>query len=101
MQYKRARTAGEVANEVAAAMSDVGDEQRDVEQAAPLHVRVEVVEIPLLDADMQWCGLSGSPTKVHRIQSIVLTKEGYTEIPPTEEGVKELIHELIADHTLG
>ena len=33
------------------------------------------------------CGLAGSPTKVHRMQAIVLTKEGYTEIPPTEAGV--------------
>jgi electron transfer flavoprotein beta subunit len=50
---------------------------------------------------MQWCGLAGSPTKVHRIQSIVLTKDGYTEIEPTEEGVRQMVHELIVDHTLG
>lgn len=107
MQYKRARTAGEVANEVAAAMSDSGGEQQDVEQATRIEalkmngLLIEQWDLDDLDADMQWCGLSGSPTKVHRIQSIVLTKEGYTEIPPTEEGVKELIHELIDDHTLG
>ncbi len=52
-------------------------------------------------ADMQWCGMSGSPTKVHRVQSIVLTKEGYTEMPATEDGVRKMIHELIVDHTIG
>jgi hypothetical protein len=31
----------------------------------------------------------------------VLTKEGYTEIPPTEEGIRRLIHELVVDRTLG
>jgi len=54
-----------------------------------------------IKADLSWCGLAGSPTKVHRVQAIVLTKEGYTEIPPTEEGVRRLIRELVVDHTLG
>jgi electron transfer flavoprotein beta subunit len=54
-----------------------------------------------IKADLAWCGLAGSPTKVHRVQSIVLTKQGYTEIPATEEGVRRLIRELVVDHTLG
>jgi hypothetical protein len=45
--------------------------------------------------------LAGSPTKVFRVQSIVLTKEGYTEIPANEEGTQQLIHELVVDRTLG
>ena len=52
-------------------------------------------------ADLQWCGVTGSPTKVHRVQSIVLTKEGYTEIQPSAEGVRQMIHELVVDRTLG
>ena len=40
-------------------------------------------------------------TKVYRVQSIVLTKEGFTEVPPTKEGIRKMIHELIVDHTLG
>jgi hypothetical protein len=35
------------------------------------------------------------------VQSIVLTKEGFTEVPPTEEGVSKMIHELVIDRTLG
>jgi electron transfer flavoprotein beta subunit len=54
-----------------------------------------------ISADIDRCGLSGSPTKVFRIQSIVLKKEGFTEIEPTETGVRQLIHELVADRTLG
>ena len=54
-----------------------------------------------IGADLAWCGLAGSPTKVHRVQSIVLTKEGYTEVPATQEGIHRMIHELIVDHTLG
>jgi len=52
-------------------------------------------------ADLARCGMAGSPTKVFKIQAIVLTKSGYTEIPPTEEGASQLIHELVVDRTLG
>ena len=54
-----------------------------------------------IHADLGRCGVAGSPTKVFRVQAIVLTKEGYTDIPPTEEGVGQLIHELVVDRTLG
>ena len=54
-----------------------------------------------IHADLSRCGMSGSPTKVHRIQAIVLKKEGHTDIPPTEAGIRQLVHELVVDRTLG
>ena len=40
---------------------------------------------PLTEAtDEEWIGLAGSPTKVHRIQSVVLTGGEYKNVPPTE-----------------
>jgi len=107
MQYKRARTVGEAAHEVSAAMPDATEQKRNAEQAARIEklkmndLLIEQWDLDDIEADLQWCGISGSPTKVHRVQSIVLTKEGYTELPPTEEGVRSLVHELIVDHTLG
>jgi electron transfer flavoprotein beta subunit len=107
MQYKRARTVAEVARDVAADMRDADQEQREMEQANRLEtlkrrgLLIEQWDLDEIDADLVWCGVSGSPTKVHRVQSIVLTKEGYKEIEPTEEGVRTLVRELIVDHTLG
>ncbi|MBN2563217.1 MAG: electron transfer flavoprotein subunit beta/FixA family protein [Phycisphaerae bacterium] len=107
MRYKRAATVDELARRVDRAMRDATDEQKEAEHAGRLEslkMRGLVMEQWNLDdikADLQRCGLAGSPTKVHRVQSIVLTKEGYTELPPTEKGVREMIHELIVDHTLG
>ncbi len=107
LQYKRARTVAEVAGDVAAAMPDGNEEQREIEQANRLErlkrrgLLIEQWDLDDIDADMVWCGVSGSPTKVHRVQSIVLTKEGYKQIEPTEEGVQNLVKELIVDHTLG
>ncbi|HUU81870.1 MAG TPA: electron transfer flavoprotein subunit beta/FixA family protein [Phycisphaerae bacterium] len=107
MQYKRARVVNEVARDVGVEMPEATDEEREIEQANRIEklkmrgLLMEQWDLDTVEADMQWCGLSGSPTKVHRVQSIVLTKEGYTEIPPTEEGVRRMIQKLIVDHTLG
>jgi len=62
---------------------------------------LEQWDLERINADFDRCGLAGSPTKVFRIQSIVLKKDGFTRIEPTENGVNQLIHELVADRTLG
>jgi len=107
MKFKRARTAMELANDVSAALEDAGQEDREAECAKRLEslkmrgLLIEQWDLDYLGADLQWCGVSGSPTKVHRVQSIVLTKEGYKEVEPTEEGIRGLVQELIVDHTWG
>jgi electron transfer flavoprotein beta subunit len=54
-----------------------------------------------IEANLTWCGRDGSPTKVHRIQSVVLTGGEYHEFPPTDEGMTALVGELIEEHTIG
>jgi electron transfer flavoprotein beta subunit len=54
-------------------------------------------DLDFLEADLSWCGRSGSPTKVHRIQSVVLAAKESKEIEPNEKGIVSLIHELIED----
>nr|NIP86914.1 hypothetical protein [Planctomycetales bacterium] len=85
---KRAQTPAELAVAVRNELPDAPDEQREAE----LHRRVAALEeagllieqwdLDDIGADLSRCGLAGSPTKVHRIQAIVLKKEGYTEILP-------------------
>ena len=58
-------------------------------------------DIPAINADPLQCGLSGSPTKVKKIDSVVLTAADIRYIDPGEAGISELIHGLIADHTFG
>ena len=67
----------------------------------PTGLLIEQWDLDTIAADLQWCGVSGSPTKVHRVQSIVLTKDGFTAVEPNEPAVRKMIHELIVDHTLG
>lgn len=63
--------------------------------------RLEQWSMEDINADLTRCGLAGSPTKVFKVQSIVLKKEGSVNIEPTEEGVRGLVAELVKDRALG
>lgn len=107
MKFKKARGAAEVAKAVADAMPDADDAARRAEvekRIAALEAKGLLIKQWTLDdieADLEWCGMSGSPTKVHRIQSVVLTGGEYMQVEPTEEAIAELVGELIEDHTIG
>ena len=107
MRMKRAKVPAEVAAEVKNALPGASEEQlaaetgRRIEALKQAGQLIEQWNLDDIHADLNRCGLAGSPTKVFRIQAIVLTKEGYTEVPATEAGVKGLIHELVVDRTLG
>ena len=47
------------------------------------------------------CGISGSPTKVHKIESVVLGGGEHEKIDPTKEGLNILIDKLMSDHIFG
>lgn len=64
-------------------------------------ILIEQWDLDYLQADLQWCGRDGSPTKVHRIQSVVLTAKETKEVAPTQSAIDAMIHELIVDHTIG
>jgi len=107
MRHKRARIEGELAAEVKARMPEASADEQAAEVAHRTEelkadgLLIEQWDLDRIGADLDRCGLSGSPTKVYKVQAIVLTKEGYTEISPTEDGIHQLIHELVVDRTLG
>ncbi len=57
-------------------------------------------DLDAIEADLSWCGQSGSPTKVHRIQSVVLAAKETRQIEPTGKGISDMIHELIDDKVI-
>ena len=111
MKYKKARARAEV--EAMAADLLEGDYENYTAELKATEVEkycakladrgllIEQWDLDTLEADLTWCGRSGSPTKVHRIQSVVLTGGEYREFAPTDDGIAELIGELIHDHTVG
>ncbi len=107
MKYKKARCASEIEQQVKKQMPDADQSARTQEAAkrcsalAERGLTIEQWNLDDIEADLTWCGLAGSPTKVHRIQSIVLAGGEYKQFEPNEASVTELVHELIADHTIG
>ena len=54
-----------------------------------------------IEHEAQWLGLSGSPTKVKQIESVVFTAKESKQLTGTDTEVEDLIKELIANHTIG
>ena len=62
---------------------------------------ISLWDINAINADPESCGLAGSPTKVKTIDLVVLKSEEIRMIENNDESIGEMVHELIADHTLG
>ncbi len=107
MRCKHVRAVGEIDGELRSVMPNASDEERGAEaarRAEALRERgllIEQWDLDNIGADLQRCGLAGSPTKVQQVQSVVLTADGYRQIDATEKGIRQLIQELVVDRTLG
>ena len=54
-----------------------------------------------VNADLEQCGLSGSPTKVKTIQNISFQAKESKTLTGSDQDVESLITELLANHTIG
>jgi electron transfer flavoprotein beta subunit len=54
-----------------------------------------------VNADVVQCGLSGSPTKVKKIENVVFQAKESRVLEPTDQAIDELMKELITNHTIG
>ena len=54
-----------------------------------------------IEAERELVGLRGSPTRVKKIDSVVLAASETRLVEPTDEGVRTLVRELIEEHILG
>jgi electron transfer flavoprotein beta subunit len=54
-----------------------------------------------LQLDINRCGVHGSPTKVHKVESVVLAGGNHETIAPTKDGMSNLIDKLMENHILG
>ena len=64
---------------------------------------LNIVEWSVADVngDTKQCGLSGSPTKVKKIENIVFQAKESKTITGSDEEIENLIVELLANHTIG
>ena len=54
-----------------------------------------------IDADLQQCGLSGSPTKVKSVENIVFQAKESKTLTASDQDIDSLMKELLANHTIG
>ena len=54
-----------------------------------------------VEADVALCGLSGSPTKVKRIENVSFQTKENKKLSDSDEDINELMKELIENHTIG
>ncbi|MDR2968408.1 MAG: electron transfer flavoprotein subunit beta/FixA family protein [Tannerellaceae bacterium] len=54
-----------------------------------------------VNAEVALCGLSGSPTKVKKIENVVFQAKENMTLEATDEAIDTLMRELILNHTIG
>lgn len=92
MKYKNALTEAEAAE----MKKDCGDMF-----AKKPYLKIGLWNAADIEAEDSRLGLSGSPTKVKKIDNVVLTAKESIEVEPTDEGLDNLVKELIASHIIG
>jgi electron transfer flavoprotein beta subunit len=92
-KYKHARTETEK-QETATVVDASFYEQR-------LYLNLSEWGVTDVNADVVQCGLSGSPTKVKKIENVVFQAKESKTLPASDDAIDELMKELIANHTIG
>ncbi len=92
LKYKMAKTSSEV--------MDAGNDYSTLISNKP-YLRIEEWSVNDIEHDIKWLGLTGSPTKVKQIESVVFTAKESKRLSTADNEIDELMKELIANHTIG
>jgi electron transfer flavoprotein beta subunit len=98
LKYRRARSAFEVESEAKTQSRSV-DELVSGLRARGLFIETWGAED--IGADLSRIGISGSPTKVKKVENVVLTGRNLKLFNADDTGVRDLINELIDERTFG
>ena len=107
MKFKNAKGVSQIEKQIRDGDGDLTDDavaklvKKEADSLKDKGMLIEQWDLDFLEADLQWCGRDGSPTKVHRIMSVVLEAKGSKEVEPTADGIASMVHELIEEHTIG
>ena len=92
MKYKHALTNTE--------LQDADELHKKLVNERP-YLFIEEWNVDDIQADAKWLGLSGSPTKVKKVENIVLQAKEAKQVDTSDEQIEEFIKELIENHTIG
>jgi len=91
MKYKHARTASE--------KKDMDASHNELFGLRP-YLNLHEWSVADVNADVKLCGLSGSPTKVKKIQNVVFQTKESKRLTSNDADIDELMRELIDNHTI-
>ena len=92
MKYKHAHTVSE--------LQDIAEDYLQLQKDRP-YLQINEWTVDDLKADVDLLGLSGSPTKVKKIENVVFKAKEAKVMDAEKESVDTLIKELIENHTIG
>jgi electron transfer flavoprotein beta subunit len=92
-KYKYARTPTEKQEEGGGAFPEL--------YAHRSYLNITEWSVDDVQADTALCGLSGSPTKVKKIENVVFQAKENLTLAATDEAIDGLMKELISNHTIG
>jgi len=94
MKYKYARTDTELKSK------STDEVLRSLHEKRP-YLTIPEWSVEDIEADIEKIGLSGSPTKVKSVESIVLTAKEAKVLSDSDADIEMMIKELIEQHTIG
>ena len=99
MTYKNARSLPELQKAAKA------DPPRDVDDLVREYAErdcfIKTLSAADIDVDPARCGIGGSPTKVHKVKSVILAAQEHEKIMATQEGISDLLDELVEARVIG
>lgn len=92
MKYKHARSLGELQN--------TSEDYLQIHKNRP-YLQIEEWSVDDIGADTEHLGLSGSPTKVKKIENVVFINRDSKMLSASDSDIEALMKELIENHTIG
>jgi len=92
MKFKYAKTSIEL-DEASQMEKDLVEQRK--------YLKIQIWTVDDIQADVQWLGLSGSPTKVKNIDNVILAAKESKILTSSDGDIDSLIKELIENHTIG
>lgn len=92
MKFKHAKTVSE--------LQEATEDYIQLTKDRP-YLKIEEWSVADLDAKDEWLGLSGSPTKVKKIENVVFKAKESKILSTSDSDIENLMKELIDNHTIG
>lgn len=92
IKYKHARSLGE--------LQDTSEDYLQLQKDRP-YLLIREWGVADIEADLEQLGLSGSPTKVKKIENVVFASRESKVLSSSNSDIEGLMKELISNHTIG